>query len=297
MILAAGLGTRLRPLTANRPKALVPVGNEPVIERVIRYLEGQNISEIIVNAHHHHKQVVKHFEGGRPSGTPVEVRVEPEILGTGGGIKNVADFWGAKPFVVINGDVLTNIGLREACESHRKSGSLATLVLHDCRPFNQVQVDDHLNIVDIGVENLPGRLAFTGIHIIDPELLNYVPEGVFQDIIVCYRELIGSGKPIKAHISREHYWRDMGTIKNYFLANREALEGNPFLVGPGCRIHTSVKLREWAIIGEGAWLEDGAEVRRSILWEDVRVEKGRRVIDSVVTSAEEVVLEPTNTAF
>jgi len=93
MILAAGLGTRLRPLSLKKPKALVPVGNRPVIDMVINYLKGNNANEIIINAHHHHRQIVKHVDGGTPYGINIQVRVEPEILGTGGGIKNTEDFW------------------------------------------------------------------------------------------------------------------------------------------------------------------------------------------------------------
>ena len=149
MILAAGPGTRLRPLTLNRPKALVPVGNRPMIDRIIEYLKKQGASEIVVNAHHHHGQVVKYLDEGRPFGIHMEIRVEPEILGTGGGIKNTEAFWNHAPFIVINGDILTDIDLAPAIEAHKKAGSPATLILHHCEPFNQVQVDNRAKILDI----------------------------------------------------------------------------------------------------------------------------------------------------
>jgi mannose-1-phosphate guanylyltransferase len=288
MILAAGLGTRLRPLTSSRPKALVPVGNRPVIDRVIGYLKGYDITEIIVNAHHFPHQILRHLDGGRPFGLRIDVRIEREILGTGGGIKNVSDFWDRAPFVVINGDILTDIDLGKAYETHCDNQNLATLVLHDYAPFNQVQVDDRMNITAINQEPHPAGLAFTGIHIMEPELLAHIPEGVFSNIIDCYRRLITSGRPIRAHISERHYWRDIGSIRSYLLANKECLTGEPFSLGPNCLVPSSARLNDWAVIGEETHLGEGVEITRSVLWEKVEVKKGVRVIDSVITSSRKV---------
>ena len=94
MILAAGLGTRLLPLTEQKPKVLMPVVNEPVIGRVVGYLKRHGIKSLVVNVHHHSQQMINYLDGGRPFGMEIDVRVEPEILGTGGGIKNTEDFWG-----------------------------------------------------------------------------------------------------------------------------------------------------------------------------------------------------------
>jgi mannose-1-phosphate guanylyltransferase len=294
MILAAGLGTRLRPLSLIRPKALVPVGNIPVIDKVIDYLRGHNISEIVVNAHHHHRQFVEHLNSGRPFGIDIQVRVEPEILGTGGGIKNTADFWDTDAFIVMNSDILTNINIIEAYEVHRRSGCLVTLILHDQPPFNQVQIDSRMNILDFAEDNRSGRLAFTGIHIINPEILNYIPVGIFSNIIDCYRTLIQKDKPIKAHVSEGHKWRDIGTVKSYVLANKETLQGNSFLLAPDARIHSTTRLKDWAIIGGKTCLEQGVEITRSILWENVMIKKGIRVIDSIVTSSREVTKDLIN---
>jgi len=134
MILAAGEGRRLRPLTTVCPKALMPVVNRPVIDRIIQFLKSHGVGEIIVNAHHHYEKIVDHLKEGSCFDMKVEVRVEKEILGTGGGIKNTRDFWDKAPFVVINGDILTDMDLRKAYESHLKRGNLATMVLHDLPP-------------------------------------------------------------------------------------------------------------------------------------------------------------------
>ena len=297
MILAAGFGKRLEPLTFMRPKALMPVGNRPVIDRSIGYLKEHGVHDIIVNAHHHHQQVVDHLDKGRPFGLNIQVRVEPEILGTGGGIKNTEDFLDQDPFVVMNADVLTNVDITEAFTVHHQNGNLVTLVVHDCEPFNQVQVDSQMNVKDIATENQASRLAFTGIHIIQPEALNDIPRGTYSNIIDCYRNMIHQGKPIRAYLSEGHYWRDMGTIGNYMAANQESLKGRTSLIGPGCRIHNSVKLKEWVVIGENAILEEDVKIQQSILWDDVVVRRGTKVIGSVVTSGKEVATDLLNQIY
>jgi len=189
---------------------------------------------------------------------------------------------------VINGDILTDVDLNRAFEEHRRNGNLVTLVLHNYKPFNQIRIDNHRNIVDIASDDHSGRLAFTGIHIIEPEVLNYIPSGEFSDIIDCYRELIRSGEPIRAYVSHEHYWRDIGTVNSYVLANKESLHNNSFLLAPHCQIHSTARMEEWAVIGKNVLLDKDVEIRRSILWNDVRVRRGTKIIDSVVTSQKDV---------
>ncbi len=288
MILAAGLGTRLRPLTSEKPKPLVPIGNIPIINLLIHYLKRHGIDEVIVNAHHYYQQLIDHLDGGKPFGIHIEGRVEPEILGTGGGIKNTEDFWNADPFIIINSDILTDIDLSRALEEHQRNKNLVTLVLHDYKAFNQILIDERLNILEIAPKKNPGRLAFTGIHIIEPEILNHIPKGKFSNIIDCYRDLIRSGKSVRAHLSHGHYWRDIGTVESYMLANKEALIDNPFHIGPGSQIHGSARIEDWAVMGENTRLEENVEIRRSILWNNVTIKKGTRIIDSIVTSSKTV---------
>jgi mannose-1-phosphate guanylyltransferase len=283
MILAAGFGTRLRPLTEMKPKALMPVANKPILARNIEYLISHGITEVIVNAHHHHQQIVGYLRDESSFGLNIKVKVEPEILGTGGGIKNTEDFWDKEPFFVINSDILTDINLAAVYEIHQTSGALVTLVLHDCEPYNQVQVDDGWNITDIAKGNMPGRLAFTGIHVINPELLSHIPQGRFSDIIECYRELIRLGKPVRACLIKGHYWQDIGSIVSYLEANRD-FAGNSFVIGPGCSVDSSVKLMDWGVIGENSHLEKNVVVQRSVLWEGVTVNEGIKLVDAIVTS-------------
>ena len=289
MIFAAGLGTRLRPLTDEKPKALVPVVNKPVIQWNIEYLKSYGVTRIIVNAHHHSAQVQSFLDGGRPFGIPIEVRVEPRILGTGGGIKNTEDFWDDEPFIVVNSDVITNIPLDRAYAHHRKSGALATMVLHDRPPYNKIRVDPHACISEIPRAYGPEGLAFTGIHIISPDLLAYLPEGTFSDIVDHYRHLIRTAKPIAGFVVEGHYWHDIGNLPSYFKANRERSEQS-FTIDAEARMHPSVRLEEWAVVGRKCLLKKNARIQRSILWEGARVGPGEYIQDSVLTPNQSVVI-------
>ena len=288
MILAAGLGTRLQPLTSYIPKPLVPVGNRPVIDRTIHYLKAHGVQEMVVNAHHHAAKLETHLDGGRPFGVTIQVRVEPKILGTGGGIRNTLDFWNTNPFVVVNGDILTDIDITRAYEGHVAQGNLVTLILHDHAPFNQVRVDGEMNIREISPDPGPGKVAFTGIHIINPAVLNRIPGGVFFDILECYRSLIKEGGQIKGYLSTGHYWRDIGSLNPYLLANQEAAGREQFLLGPGCRVASSAEIKDWAVIGPKSVLGDRAQIVRSVLWRGARIGPGIRVADSVITAQSEI---------
>jgi len=290
MILAAGLGKRLRPLTDIRPKALMPVNNRPVIARNIDYLKIHGVNSMVVNAHHHYRQIVDYLEGGRPFGVDIEVRVEPEILGTGGGLRNCSDLLEREAFILINSDIMTDIGLEKVLEYHKKTGSRATLILHDREPFNQIRVDEQHRIIDIARQNDRGRLAFTGIHIIEPDIFSYIPGPGYSDIIDCYRKMIDSGITVNAYVSRAHYWRDIGNPKSYMSANREilAMENRSSSVGQDSHIAPSASIKEWAVIGEKAYVEEDVEIRRSVLWDNVRVRRNVKITDSIVTGIKEV---------
>lgn len=288
MILAAGLGTRLHQLTTKLPKPLLPVANRPVIDWSLEYLKRSGVTQVIVNAHHLQEMVVSHIEKGRRPGMDIQVRVELQILGTGGGIKNCEDFWDTQSFLVINGDILADIDLTEAIETHKKEGNLVTMILHDHPPFNQVCVDTRRNITKICSKTTPDALAFTGIHIMEKEVLSHIPPNQFSCIVDCYRKLIHDKKPVRAYVAKGHYWRDMGTVENYLLANRENIGAAPFLTGRDCRIAREAQIKDWSVIGNRTTIEKGAEITGSVLWNDVKIKQGVRVIDSIVTSGKEV---------
>ena len=285
MILAAGMGNRLRPLTNMYPKVLVPVVNTPVIDRIIQFLTTHGVEKIIINAHHHFRMIRDYLQGGSPFGVKVEIRTEKEILGTGGGIKNTRDFWDNDPFILINGDILTDIDLGDVYEFHLKKKHLVTMVLHDFPKYNKVRIDKELNILSIGPgTNLKGTFAFTGIHIINPEILNFIPDKKNYNIIDAYKRLIDLKKPIKGYIATGHRWIDVGTIPDYLRANFYYLPSGNSAIDQKCSIDSSAIIKDWAIIGKRNSIGRNTLVQRSVLWNDVIIKKGVRVVDSVVTS-------------
>ena len=283
MILAAGFGTRLKPLTLARPKALVPVANTPLIDHIIRYLQLNGVSEIVINSHHLSHQLVQYFQVTQYPGLSITVRKEERILGTGGGIRNVRDFWDEDPFIVINGDILTNIDLAPIIRSHQSSGTLATLVLHDYSNFNQVSINNEGYVTGFYSRPFQGGLAFTGIHVMNRRVLDFIPASGFYSIIDAYRKMMASGFKVGAFISNAHYWRDIGTIGSYVAANKEYLKGKKFLISPSAILHPSVRLHNWAIIGHNARLEQGAEVSNSIIWDNCTIKKNTKILRSVMT--------------
>jgi mannose-1-phosphate guanylyltransferase len=285
MILAAGGGTRLKPLTDLCPKVLVPVVNEPVLGRVIRFLGAHGVEEIIVNAHHHYQKMMDYLKEGNRSGVRIETRIEKEILGTGGGIKNTQDFWDRDPFIVINGDILTDIDLQTVYEYHLKRNNLITMVLHDFPLHNKIRVDDDMNILSIDPgTNKKGALAFTGIQVINPEVLDTMPENKSYSIIAYYKKLIDLKKPIRGYLATGHRWVDIGTIPDYMRSNFKLLPPEKIAIGQGCHVDPDAILKEWAVIGKGGSIENGALVKRSVLWSDVVIREGIRVVDSIVTT-------------
>ncbi len=288
MILAAGLGTRLAPLTAYRPKPLVPVGNRPLMDRTIYWLKTHGVDEIIVNAHHHRDQMRHYLKESISFGVRIHLSEEPEILGTGGGIRKTEWFWDSDPFIVVNGDIVTDIDLSAAYRAHVENRNLATLVLHDFAPFNQIGMNRQKDILEINPDPKPGRLAFTGIHILEPDVLNHIPPGRASCILESYRDLIRQGRTVRGHVVQNHCWRDAGTIESYMAANREALNGVPFLMGKNCKVHDLARIKDWAVLGDNAKVEKGAEIARSILWENVTIKEGVRITDSIIATAGEV---------
>jgi NDP-sugar pyrophosphorylase family protein len=285
MILAAGMGERLRPLTNIYPKVLVPVVNMPVVDRIIQFLTIHGVEKIIINAHHHGRMIHDYLQGDSPFGVKVETRIEKEILGIGGGIKNTEDFWGTDPFIVINGDILTDIDLGDVYEFHMKKNHLVTMVLHDFPQYNKVRVDKEMNILSIGPgTNVKGTLAFTGIHIINPEVLNFIPDKKKYNIIDSYKRLIDLKKPIKGYIATGHRWIDIGTIADYLRANCYYIPSGNSAVDQECSIASGATLKDWAVIGKRSSIERSTLVQRSVLWNDVLIKEGVRVVDSVITS-------------
>ena len=219
LILAAGFGTRLLPHTRHIPKPLFPVGGITALERVIRRLMNSGCTEIVINTHHLHHQI-EAFITEKQFPVLIHTRFEPEILGTGGAIKNTSDILGDQPFIVMNSDVITDIDIASVYDFHLGHPHPATLVLHDRKEFNKVAVTD-----DGFIKGFHGRrsmsdsdsslLAFTGIQVLDPELCDRIKENTYAGSIDIYTDMIDEHINIKAYISSRHFWIDIGTPESY----------------------------------------------------------------------------------
>jgi NDP-sugar pyrophosphorylase family protein len=284
MILAAGYGTRLWPLTIDRTKPAIPFMGRPLIGYVAEYLAGYGFDDIVVNLHHQPESVRAALGDGSRFGVRFHYVEEPVILGTSGAIGNARRLLDGDHFVVINGKLATDIDLREALDTHRRTRALATLVL---RPNPARERYSTVNVIDGLVKGFgdhpapesdkagsaPGAaqktevpLMFTGIQILDPGVFDFIPPGVFSHSVTdVYVPAIERGDRVAAHVAHGS-WYELSTVRRY--------------------LDTSVTLskREGRDVetGEGSTVEDGASVTESVLWENVHVASGARVRRSVL---------------
>ena len=236
MILAAGLGTRLRPLTDDRPKALVELGGRTLLEITLARLRGFGIREVIVNVHHFADMVVDYLKAHDGFGMRVEISREDTLLDTGGGLKKAAWFLlegsAVKPFVLHNVDVLSNIDLGRMAELHRQQNALATLAVQDRKTSRYLLFDSGLKLCGrrSGPEGEPEMarpvevfqaLAFSGIHVISPRLLTMLSEGGAFSIVTSYLRLASQGEAIGAFRADDYYWRDLGRPDNIAQAEKD----------------------------------------------------------------------------
>ena len=305
-VLAAGLGTRLRPLTDHRPKPLVPVCGVPMLSYSLALCARHGLTDVVVNAHWLAEQIVA-WEGVR-EGVRVTVSVEPEILGTGGGLRNVAAAL-ADRFAVVNADVLCDVNLDALIAAVPAEGAAMALRPIDADRYGIVAADASgtvVRLVDVATAVPAGAVAsdthFTGIHAMSRASLDRVPTG-FQCIIrTTYRELV----PLRrvAGVRHAGLWLDVGDPDAYLATNLAALAGGlglpidpharaayarsatreygdravigdarvdgPVWIGHGAKIGAGVVLRN-AIVGDNATVEAGAVIEAAVIWDGVTV--------------------------
>jgi NDP-sugar pyrophosphorylase family protein len=238
MILAAGLGTRLRPLTENRPKALVEIDGRALLEITLARLGAVGVREVIINVHHFANMVQEYLQSKRNFGMRIELSREDVLLDTGGGLKKAAWFFledqkrQDEPFIVHNVDVISTIDLGRMVQFHQENNSLATLAVKDRETHRYLLFDDQLQLrgrqngrdgnrelVRPSAEAQPLQpLAFSGIHVMSPRLLQMLTgEGAFP-IIASYLRLASQGEKILGFRADEYYWRDLGKPENIIQA-------------------------------------------------------------------------------
>jgi NDP-sugar pyrophosphorylase family protein len=242
MILAAGLGTRLRPLTNDRPKALVEIGGRTLLEITLTRLRSFGIQDVIVNVHHLPNMIVEYLQAHDNFGMRIEVSREPVLLDTGGGLKKAARFFlppsgdADDPFVLHNVDVISNIDLRKMVQFHVDHQGLVTLATQDRATSRYLLFDHHLQLCGRRSDGdhqselvRPAAqvrdLAFCGIHIVSPRLFSLLTEEGAFPIIPAYLRLAGQGETILAFRADEYYWRDLGRPESIQQASEDLSSG------------------------------------------------------------------------
>ena len=302
MVLAAGLGTRLRPLTYEITKPMVPVLDRPVMAHILDLLDRHGFEQVIANLHYFPDTIREHF------GDRLDYRYEPELLGTAGGVRACADFFGDEPFLVISGDALTDIDLGAFVAPHRASGGIATLAVKrvaDTREFGVVLHDREGRITGFQEKPSPEEalsdLGNCGIYIFDPRIFDYFPERPFvdwaQDV---FPALLENDVPFHIHEVGE-YWNDVGSLGELRQGTFDALNGKlrlemageevcpgvilagdqplpediemegPVWIGRDVSIGAGVRLMGPVVLGDGARVGEHAQLRESIVFPGTEV--------------------------
>jgi len=232
MILAAGLGTRLRPLTNTMPKPLLPVGGTPLIVWNLLLLRRHGFREVIINLHHLAPMIEQALGNGSKYGVRIWYSQEPVILGTGGGIKQAEPSFSGEPVLILNGDTLVEIDLDALVAFHRRRNAAATLVVRsdpEAAKWGLVEVDDEQRLVRItgrgrSAPTVTQPRMFAGIHLLHPRILRDVPKGKVSSIIDAYVAAIQRDETVLG-FDHEGYWSDIGTPERYAQAEHDAATG------------------------------------------------------------------------
>lgn len=223
MIMAAGVGSRLHPLTEQMPKPMVQVGGIPLMENIINLLREHGVRQLVANLHHYPDKITSYFGDGADFGVNLQYSYEPNLLGTAGGVKNNQHLLDAT-FVVISGDALTDLNLSEFLRVHREKNALATIALKpmdaaEVNRFGVVTLDGETRITGFQEKPSPeealSNLVNTGIYIFEPEIFDFIPEKTFYDFGKdLFPRLAAEKRPFYGYITGD-YWCDVGTVDAY----------------------------------------------------------------------------------
>jgi len=293
MILAAGLGTRMRPLTLLRAKPALPVLNRPLLHFTLLALRRIGVRDVVINTHHRPASIRRAVGDGRALGVRVRYSHEPRILGSIGGVRKLRGFFGDEPFLLLNGDMVFDFDLRRLIARHRRAGALATVSLQHFPArgsYSAVVTDARGGIRSFGGYPKPARgraWHFTGIQVIEPGILDRLPPGYAETARDLYGPLIAEGAPLLG-VPLAGPWYDLSSPSLYLVSQMELLKRGfagareGLCVDPSARIGQGVVIRR-SVIGAGCVVAPGAVVRDSVLWQGVRVGEGARVERAIVT--------------
>jgi len=321
-IMAAGLGTRLAPLTDRTAKPMAPIVNRPVMEHILRLLARHGVTEVCVNLHHYADDIRGYFGDGQAFGLRAHYRYEDKLLGTAGGTGGFRELLADDTFVVVSGDALTDVDVSSFVAAHRESGGIATIAVKE--------VDDpsHYGVVVhdaegrvTGFQEKPARgqalsrLCNCGIYAFEPAIFDLIPPGTFVDYAKdVFPALLAADEPF--HVWRlDTYWNDVGSIREYRRSNFDALLGRvavtlpgrelrlgvwvgegtevaddveivpPVLIGDGCRVAAQARLVGPLVIGDGCIIGHGAVLEGVIHWNGTATGRGASLAGGIVGRA------------
>lgn len=300
MILAAGFGTRLFPLTIDRTKPAIPFLGKPLVGYVAEYVAEFGFKDVVVNLHHQPESVKKALGDGSDFGVKIHYTYEqPAILGTAGALDNARHLLENETFLIVNGKIITDIDINAALETHKKTGALATMVLKlntNYEKFSEVFIK---NGQVSGFGDFPNKAnpvnsaasfppyMFTGIHILEPEVFKYIPRGVYSDIVpTFYNPAIKNDEIISAHIT-DGKWFELSTIPRYLDITLQMLNGNPNrnVIGKSFTKAVSAGIED-SIIWDNVTIEKDVKITRSVIGDDVLIKAGEHYRNVAIVRAE-----------
>ena len=314
MILAAGFGTRLFPLTIDRTKPAIPFLGKPLVGYVAEYVAKFGFRDVVVNLHHQPESVKKALGNGDDFGVKIHYTIEePKILGTAGALDNARDLLADDTFLIVNGKIITDIDISAALQTHRKSGALATMVLMENKKREKFTIvetegdsvtgfgdfpenDSRFKIQDSGLDSekiqnpkskIQNPLMFTGIHILEPRVFDYIPRGVYSDIVpTFYNPAIKKGERIVAHIA-DGNWFELSTIPRYLDISLAMLDGqkDKIVKGANVRISASAEV-EKSVIWDDVTIAGEAQISRAIIGDGVKIRTGEKFENAAIVRAD-----------
>lgn len=321
MVLAAGLGTRLMPLTGEISKPMVPIVNRPVMEHLMRLLARHGFRHIVANLHYLPDAITEHFGDGSQWNLNLSYSREERLLGTAGGVKKCEPFFRGKTFMVASGDALTDVNFSELMAFHRERKALATIVVtpvDDTSNYGVVLAEDDGRVV--GFQEKPSaaealsNVANSGIYVFEPEVLDLIPaDGPYDFGSELFPLLVEEGAALYSW-SHEYYWNDVGSIEEYQRGNFDALEGRvsiempgveiapaiwvghdtridedvlmtpPVCIGDRCRIETGARIIGPVVVGPDTQVSAGAVLHRGIKWGGSYIGRDASMVGSIIGS-------------
>jgi NDP-sugar pyrophosphorylase family protein len=294
-LLGAGLGTRLRPLTDDLPKPLIPIFQKPLITFVLDHLIEAGVKSFVVNTHHRAAAFRELFAEESYRGHPVQLVHEPEILGTGGGIKNVEPLLRDEHFISYSGDLLTDIDIESLVEEHFRAGNDVTLALRETDHGRDVALEGNRVVDMVKRYGHAGRYDFAGVCVWTRAIFERIPRGRHVSYIPILAEWIGQGGKLGGVVLNEGKWFNIGSRKEYLAAHRTILEEQwkpgyvkspewPVRVAADAQIDSTARLSGFYSVGAGCEIGAEATVENTILWPGAQIASRSHLRNCIVRS-------------